>query len=240
MNTFFRSVLVIVATQLFVLTAFIAPINRVSLTMIAKTLEKGKYVSIKADVFYRVSDGRMVTHFTQPFENITITNPLGEIKIYDPKENAVVQMQGVGYSSKNSFLYNFFSRQTQDMGLGKEGFKLASTRLDKKMVITTWQLKENMQSPVGKIELVHENFLPIYMAFYSHKNKVAQKIFYANYKNVADFKIPFNITEITYPEKADSIIARRQYSDPKTDTQVDLTYLDFKIPANAKVVKAPN
>lgn len=204
--------------------------------MLSKVLTKGKVLSVKAEVYYKLSGGIMVTHFTSPFENITISNSKGEMKVYDPKENTVLQLQGLDYSSENSFFYNFLSKKTQDMGMKTAGYRLTDTKIEDGSVITTWVPGENIQSPIGKVEIVHEKFLPIYMGFYSHKNKLVQKIYYSNYSKVADFSLPLNITEFSYGEKGDSTVSRRLYSDPKTDLAVNEKYINFQVPANAKVL----
>src|ERR1700741_547558 len=183
-------------------------LTKVSLDMVSKVLEKGKVLTVKAQVFYKIAGGIMVTHFVQPFENITIANAKGEMKVYDPKDNTLLQMQGFDFSSENSLFYNFFSGKTQDMGLKAGGFQLNSTKIDEGAVVTTWGPMENMQTPVEKIEMVHENYLPIYMAFYV-KNKIVQKTYYSNYQKVAEFNLPLNITEFSYGEKGDSTVERR-------------------------------
>ena len=45
-----------------------------------------------------------------------------------------------------------------------------------------------------------------------------------------------NITEFQYIQN-DSIITKRSYSEPKLNDEVGNTYLNYKIPDNAKVVK---
>jgi outer membrane lipoprotein-sorting protein len=49
--------------------------------------------------------------------------------------------------------------------------------------------------------------------------------------------MPFTITEFEYLSSTDSIITKRTYSNLKTNMQVDEKFLNFKIPANAKVIR---
>jgi beta-mannanase len=48
--------------------------------------------------------------------------------------------------------------------------------------------------------------------------------------------LPLKITEIAYQDKGDSTVTSKTYYNPKINKEVNATYLDFKIPANAKVV----
>lgn len=204
--------------------------------MVAKTLAKGKSVTVNGEVYYQKTGGMMVTHFTKPFETITITNSNGELKVYDPKANTVMQSQGYDLSSDNSFFYYFLSGKTQDMGLKAAGFKLGSTKIEDKLVITNWTPPQQLMSEISKAEVVHENHHPIFMAFYNAKGKMMEKIYYTNYQKVEDIHIPFNITEFQYDGKGDSTISRRLYSNVKTNMQVNNTYLNYRIPSNAKVL----
>jgi outer membrane lipoprotein-sorting protein len=212
----------------------------ISMDMISKTLNKGKSVTLNGEVFYRKTGGLMVTHFVKPFESITISNSNGEVKVYDPVNNTILQTQGYDLSSNNSFFYFFMSGKTQDMGLSKAGFKLGTTKIEDKMVITNWTPPQQMMSELSKAELVHEKTQPIFMAFYSAKGKIMEKIYYTNYQKVGDIMLPFNITEFQYDGKGDSTIIRRLYSNPKINMQVNNTYLNYKIPANAKPIQTIN
>ncbi len=50
--------------------------------------------------------------------------------------------------------------------------------------------------------------------------------------------MPLTITEITYYSEADSAITQRKYSNLKLNSEVDDTWLDFRIPEDAEVVDA--
>src|ERR1035437_7301533 len=114
------------------------PLQKVSLTMNIKSLHKGKLIITEAEVFYKSLGGLIVTHFTKPFENITISNSRGEMKMYDPKENTIVQIQNPNFSSQNSIFYAFFNNLTQDMGLKKMGYNLSKTNVEGNYLVTTW------------------------------------------------------------------------------------------------------
>jgi outer membrane lipoprotein-sorting protein len=49
--------------------------------------------------------------------------------------------------------------------------------------------------------------------------------------------MPFTITEFEYLSPTDSVITKRIYSNLKTNAQVDDNYLNYKVPANAQVIR---
>lgn len=226
----------------FILVVFIfgfkAPvaIQKISLNMEVKSVHKGKVVVTQAEVYYKVQGGLIVTHFNKPFENITISNARGEMKIYDPKENTVMQIQNPSFSSQNSMFYAFFNNITQDMGLKKMGYNLSRSNVEGNYLVSTWLLGTNIASEIKKVELVLEKFSPIHMAFFDAKNEIKQKVYYSNYKQVEEFRLPMKVTEINFTSKTDSVIDRRIYSDVKLNENVNDVYLNYVVPANAKVV----
>ena len=212
------------------------PLQKVSLTMNIKSLHKGKLIITEAEVFYKSLGGLIVTHFTKPFENITISNSRGEMKMYDPKENTIVQIQNPNFSSQNSIFYAFFNNLTQDMGLKKMGYNLSKTNVEGNYLVTTWLLGTNISSEIKKVELVLEKYSPIHMAFFDAKNEIKQKIYYGNYQQVEEFRLPLKITEINFNSKTDSVIDKKVYTNLKTNERVIDTYLNYQIPADAKVI----
>jgi outer membrane lipoprotein-sorting protein len=212
-------------------------LDKISLDLISKTLYQGKSVSLKSEVYYKSVGATMVTHFTSPKERIVITNGNGEYKEYDFKNNTVTLLQGIDLSSKNSLFYSFLSGSIGDMGLKSLGYKLANTKVEQKMVITTWVPEGENSVKTKKAEIVHENYLPIYLAFYDINDKPMHKSFYSNFQQVGSVKMPFTITEFEYLSPTDSVITKRIYSNLKTNALVDDNYLNYKVPANAKVIR---
>ena len=214
-----------------------SPVQTLSMNLISKSLQKGKSITTKAEVYYKVSGGLLVTHLTSPVEYIIITNDKGEFKMYDMKANSVSQSQSADFSSENSFIHDFLNGNTNDMGLRKIGFQLKSTKVEDNMVITDWIPPLDLASKMSRVELVHENYSPIYMAFYGKKDKLLSKIFYYNYTKTGDLTIPLTITEFQYHPNGDSTITKRTYSDIKMNEQVDSKWLNYKIPDDAKIIK---
>lgn len=209
-------------------------VEKIKLQLVSRTLHKGKSITVKSDVYYRVTGGLMVTHFTSPYDKVVITNANGEYKEYDVKKNEVSLKQGLELSSKNSFFYNFFSGSINDMGLTQIGYRMSNTRIAGKTVISTWVPGEPSKH-ISKAEIAHENYLPIFTGFFDGAGKPVQKSYYSNYQAVGNIKMPFTVTEIDYVGDKDSVITKRTYSNLKSNADVEDTYLDFKIPANAKM-----
>lgn len=221
----------------FVLISFIpfGNVEKLSLDMTARTLFKGKSITVKGQLFYKVQGGLMVTRIVSPLEQIVFANATGEFKSYDVKSNSVSLMQGIDFSSKNSFIYNFLSGNINDMGLSSLGYKLKETKIDGKVVVSTYMAPSDRVMEVQKVEIAHENYLPIFMGFYDVNGNSVQKIYYTNYQNVSHLKMPFTITEIEYLGKEDSTITRRIYSNLKVNEQVDDSWFNYQIPVNAKI-----
>jgi len=232
-----KLIFILFSVTIFCSFLLLAHIQKMSMNMVAKSLHKGKSVVAKAEVYYQTTGGLMVTHFTSPIEQVVITNSKGEYKNYDVQNNTLVQSMGLDYSSKNSFFYFFLSGKTQDMGLTAFGYSLKDTRVEKEMVITTYLPPANSEIKLSKVEIVHENYAPIFMGFFDLKGKPVQKVFYSNYQETQGLRLPMSITEFEYLPDGDSVISKRTYSDIKINEQVNSAYLNYKIPVNAKLVK---
>lgn len=209
------------------------PSNVVSFDMETKTLEKGKVVRTAGEVFYRNSDGMMVTKFSFPYEYYVFVNGKGEMKMYDPKYNSVMLRESKDLSSENSFFFQYLKKGGGDLGLSASGYKVSKTRKNGNVIVTEWVPAG--RSDVSKVELAMEKNLPIAMFIYNNKNQVTTKTYYSGFIKVGGTDFPSSVTDITFKTKTDSVIAKRWYKNPKTGSAVDLKYFSFKIPEDAKV-----
>jgi hypothetical protein len=87
---------------------------------------------------------------------------------------------------------------------------------------------------IDKVKMVFENRLPVYTEYQSLKSKVIKKIYYTNYKDFSQFRLPLKIIEINYLPSGDSIVTRTLFSNVKASSSGDDDYFNFKIPENAK------
>ena len=235
-NLVFKSIVWIVI--LLTVTSF-APtaVQKVSMKMETKNLSKGMQVTINADIYYHYAEGKMIMHFINPIEYILITNNKGEAKIYNPKTNEVSLKMGFDFDTKNTLLYYFLANKQYDLGLKDLGFTLQSTSFDDGLMITKWKPPFSMNTAVGYVELVHEKYLPIYLAYYTSQNKLSKKIYYYDYAQVANVKVPVKVVEFNYFNENDSMVSKTTYSNIKYNEQAQSTYFNYKIPENAKVVE---
>lgn len=209
--------------------------NRVSISMESKTLSKGKVMTVSADVYYDHSKSKMITHYTKPSEYYFISNSKGEAKIYNPKKNEVYLEQGFEYNTHQTLFYYFLSNQIYDLGLKELGFKITDTKFKDGMKITTWFSPASLSETVSKVELVHENYLPIFLGYYNSKGKLTKKIYYYKYSDNVSLKFPMKVVEFNYLANGDSIVNRIAYSNLKINDIKDKNF-DFKIPENAKII----
>lgn len=210
--------------------------KQVSLDFTSKILEKGKYITVSGEMYYDIGGKRMTTHLTKPFENVTVVNVNGEMKIYDPLDNTVVYSNSQMNTTESSYFHHFFNFSSSDMGLQKLGYVISSTKVEDGMIITTWVPKEEKTTPIKSIELAHQKSDIMYMGVMSKKKKFLGKVFFSKHQKVGEFSIPMSITEFGYSEKGDSTVTKKVYSNPKVNEQVNSKYINFQVPKNAKVV----
>ncbi|MBN4049778.1 hypothetical protein JYT36_00965, partial [Bacteroidales bacterium AH-315-N07] len=147
----------------------------ISTDMITRSVHQGVKTIVKAEVFYHAS-GKMVSHFNYPVSYTVLNNAQGEISIYDPENNSVQTMQNDIFTSTTSNFHYFVHNKTNDMGLGDLGFKLIETKFEDHLKITKWVPKITMNQKLTSIELVHDNFKPIYIGYRDINYQVIKKI----------------------------------------------------------------
>lgn len=211
--------------------------SKISLKMEAKMLSKGKALTINAEIYYQYDQGRMITRYLKPLDYMFISNNKGEAKVYYPSTNEVMTRQSAEFDSEKSLLYFFLSNKLSDLGLAEMGFKITDTRFEKGLVISTYFPPNELINNFSKVELVHESYRPIYIAWFGPKGKMIKKIFYYEYASFPDFTLPQKVVEIGYSQNGDSTISKMTYSQVKTGTDANSHFFNFKIPVNAKVKK---
>ncbi|MEQ8927019.1 MAG: hypothetical protein RLO81_14465 [Fulvivirga sp.] len=208
--------------------------KNVSLEMETETAKGGYVSNVLAKIVYG-NDGSMVSFYKSPKEYIVFNNAKGEIKIYDPQKNTVLQQQNYFYSTETSQFYFFLNNKKSDLGLNQMGFTQSNVKFEEGLMITEWLPPTQMATQVSKVELVHENGDPIYIAYFDNENNVSTKSFYYNYVDLAPrLNFPSSITQINYTTPTDSTITRTTYSNIKLDRPENLESLNFKIPNDAK------
>jgi hypothetical protein len=219
------------------LFSFAAPqaIRTISMKVTSKVLNNGRYVSTTGTLGYTASGGTMITHFDAPVESWFFLNAKGELKIYNPGTNEVMIEPNTGATSQASYMYYFLSGQTGDMGLRAMGFTVSDTRFDDGMVITTWMPPSVMAGLMGKAELVHENYRPVYAGWFDLKGECVLKTYYSNFTMAGGLPFPQSVTEIRFKSPADSTIEKKIYSDFRVNDAADTELFSFRIPDNAKI-----
>ena len=202
-----------------------------------KTYRDGKYTLIKADIFFNIDKTEMISHFYYPEKYIFMTNALGESKVYYPDNNEVFLAQNEVLSAEKNMLYYFISNQIFDLGIESLGFFVDETKFEENLQVTIWKPLPDMPSKVGKVKLVHENGIPIYMSYFNTSDVISNKVYFNNYQVMYEFMIPADITEITYVTDVDSIVSKISYSGLKYGHEANSEFFDFKIPEDAKIIE---
>lgn len=122
------------------------------------------------------------------------------------------------------------------MGLGLYGYKLSATSVEDGGVVKRTYTPSVPGKGVSKVELVQENRLPIYLAYYNAGGAVVSKTYLSSYTRFSNLMLPLRVTSVQFTNKKDSTLVRTIYSDVQVDGQDPM--FDFKVPADAKPVKS--
>ncbi len=136
----------------------------VSVSQETQVLIKGIKSVFRCDIFYNKEKDAIVTHHYYPVEFVKMSNRLGEMKIYFPETNKVTIEQNQSLSTTNELLYYFINNKLSDLGLSKEGFKLANTTREEGMVVTYWQAPVSLKV-INMIKIVFKDILPVYAEY---------------------------------------------------------------------------
>lgn len=204
--------------------------------MLTRSTYKGKLSSLKATVFY-TSAGKMVSYYREPMEMLITNNSKGEITMYNFKNNTVIQKQNSMMSTDVNQLYYFLENNKNDLGLTKIGFVLTETKFKDGLKITVWSPPMQLVKDILKVELAHDKGNPVFLGYFDLKGKAINKVFFYDYHLVGGLRFPASVTYINFKGVNDSIISKTSYSNFKVDQEVDEQYLNFVIPANAKVTQ---
>jgi hypothetical protein len=226
--------------NIFFLLLFFTPAvlaqNKVSFDVEVKQVNKGKSVTVRKEIYLN-TNGNMVVRFIHPNEYYVITNTFGEARVYHPKTNEVMLINDKFLSSESESIYYFITNRIDDLGLRSLGFTLVSTRVEGNVIIRTYTPNKS-NSNLSKVEIVHENHLPIYCAYYDTRNRMIEKLYYSDYQKLSFAAFPKRITGISYPTANDSIISRTLFTNVKSGKDAISSYFNFAIPANAKRVES--
>ncbi len=211
--------------------------RRVSTHLQTESLQQGKVLRGEADLFFEFPSGRVIMYNQTPEEFVFISNPLGEARIFHPKQNKVVAIANEMLTSRNNNLYHFLTNQTYDLGLQDMGFSIINSRQEEAYFITTWQAPVHLLSQVDQIEMVHEELLPIHAAYTDTEGEKVLSVYFDDFIKLYDSQVPTMITEIIYLPTGDSLIKRMQYSNHLYGASCDQTKFNFEIPEHATVIK---
>jgi len=211
------------------------PYKWVKFELEKRSNKEGKTIQMNADIYFS-KQGEMVSHFISPAEAFIINNEEGEMKIYNPERNEVFESVNYQSGSQNTTFYYFLKSQAQNMGLKQAGFELADTKIDGDLLISYWEPPKKLDG-LSDIELVVKAQKPIFMGYRDKKDRYIKKVFYYDYENlVFGVDFPMSITEIDYLDK-DSIVSKTTFKDFRFNDESDRAMLDFKIPADAKLIE---
>jgi hypothetical protein len=187
-------------------------------------------------LYYDNNKKTLTKFYHSPKKFVMTSNSLGEIKTYYPDSNKVAYNLVKELSSKRNLIYFFTNNLTDDLGLSEEGFSLYSNNYEDKYYVTFWKAPLAFKG-IEMVKMVFDNRFPVYSEYQAVKKRILKKIYYTNYTDYAQFKLPTKIIEISYLPSGDSIVTRTLFSNVKTTSLAESDYFNFKIPENAKPFK---
>lgn len=205
--------------------------RRIMADVEVKQAAGGKVATITKRV-HCSSDGRAVIHFLKPQDYIVLTNVKGETRMYIPSTNEVVVDNSATLTSQDELISVFMSGRAEDLGLGMYGYRLQSTTREDGLVKKTYVTDKAGDIP--KVEIVYENYLPIYCGYIDASGRTITKTYYSHYAPAGRLMLPGRTTSITYTSQKDSSVMRTIYSNIRVDEDDPL--FSFEVPANAKVI----
>mgnify|MGYP006288238259 CR=1 FL=1 len=132
-------------------------------------------------------------------------------------------------------MYYFLANKIYDLGLKGLGLQLSNTRHEQGLMITEWKPVGDLSDKLSKVELVHKNYLPIYIAYFNTKNEMVQKIYYYKYRTISNLNFPTKVVEFNYLPNGDSTVTRTMYSNIKFGlNESNEKFFNFEIPSDAK------
>lgn len=209
--------------------------KKVSADVQVKQAAGGKVATVTKSVCL-ASDGRFVTHFHTPEDYYLLTNTKGEARIYIPRTNEVLTEQSGTVSTKDELIYLFLIGRSEDLGVTQYGYKPVGTSRDGKYIKKTYVNLNDAEIPT--VEIVYDNFLPIYCAYLDNTGRIVNKLYLSGYTLHGRMALPERTTGISYSLNGkDSTVIRTIYSNVRIDEDDPL--LDFVIPADARKASLP-
>ncbi|HKL32449.1 MAG TPA: hypothetical protein VJ919_07950 [Tangfeifania sp.] len=216
--------------------SYAQPDSFISIKQKTEVLTNKNKLTTEIDLFFDKNKQTLTKYYHSSPDFVMITNSLGEIKTYYPGKNEVDYKQISELSSKRSLIYYFANNLTDHLGLADEGFNLESSNFEDQYYITNWRPPSYLNNRLTNVKMVFENGMPVYSEYQQNNEEVLKKIYYTNYKDFVQFRLPEKIIEISYNPAGDSIISRTVFSDVNVSPVADNSYFNFKIPENAKPV----
>ncbi len=205
--------------------------RKVSADVEVKTVTGGKLTTVTKSV-YCTNNGRLVTLFRTPLSYYVISNTKGEIKLYKPDTNEVLSDVDQSMSSGTELVSIFMTGHIDDLGLGYFGYRAGGITREDGYIKKTFTSSD---AGLPSVEIVYEDYLPIYCAYTSRDGRLLSKKYLSDYRTYGRFVLPHRITDISYGKNRDSSIVRTLYSSVKVDA--DDPNFDFQVPADAKPMK---
>ncbi|MBQ3071019.1 MAG: hypothetical protein IJD12_04975 [Tidjanibacter sp.] len=204
--------------------------QRLSVDVQTVTVGGGKKVTATKSLYLN-PDGRLVSEVHRPRHLITLTNSLGEMRIYNPADNSVVVADDKEVASSKEVVAMFASGRYVDMDLPLYGYTQRDVRQSDGLTVKTYEPKAKTKG-AAKVELVFDRHLPVCMVYYGPKGDAVRKVYFSRYE-LGRIPMPMRITEVEYISPTDSVVTLSTYTNLVVGAEAQSEMFDFKVPADA-------
>lgn len=184
---------------------------------------------------YYQQNGILVMHHKKPEEMIIRTNRWGEVYVYRPADHSVSYEQNRDLSSTSTQYYLFFHGLTDDMGLRSMGFEPKNNRFEDEFEISEWWPPQAWRESLGRAELVHKDYRPVYLALHDRDDQIVQKTYFHQYTEILNRDFPLRLTTIQYSSEGDSVVIQTRFEDVEVNPENHDYFFDFQIPEDARI-----
>ena len=201
----------------------------------SKTVKDGKMKAADKEIYY-TKGGNLNIRINSGFQTYySLSSPFGFTDIYYPASKEVFTLDPQMYAASDELLWLFAEGGIEDLGLGREGFVLKSSKKDGDYTVRRYEPKKS-GGVCARAELAFDaSRLPVCCTYYNKKGKVITRTYLSNYKSEKGFAFPMRVTEISYLlEKNDSTVRLDLYRNLEVDVPNEM--YGFHVPSDAKRV----
>ncbi len=208
-------------------------LESISIRMEKRSLHKGRATVTIADIYFKPENGSFIKNYIKPTGNVSITNPTGELIIFNKECGTAYSEKAPDYNTEDNVFFFILSEMVSSKDLKGLGFKVQNTSTKDDKTIIRWLPPKFMKHLFSYTEIIYKDDLPFCASYYDENENIIVKTYFTDYESYPEITIPLTITEFFYVNESDSIINRIKFNDIRVNDKSKNDYFDFSIPDDA-------